>query len=200
MAWQLSGQSMELCSCKMLCPCWFGPEGEPDEGWCSGAFAFDIQSGSSNGVDLGGTKAVLSFEWPGNFFNGNGRARLYIGDTANTEQRQELEAIFTGKNGGPLEPLWSAVVSSWLPTESTDIDMEWGESPSLHVGDVAEAKMIRLKDQAGQPTKMQGAPAQAAFQFATMDLASSKGSRWFDPNLRKWNGDSGTLHQFSWSA
>ena len=30
MGWQLSGRSVELCSCKMLCPCWLGPEGSPD--------------------------------------------------------------------------------------------------------------------------------------------------------------------------
>jgi hypothetical protein len=34
----------------------------------------------------------------------------------------------------------------------------------------------------------------------SMDLASSKGSRWSDPDLRAWDGDSGTLHQFNWSA
>jgi hypothetical protein len=39
MAWKVSGQSLELCSCKMLYPCWLGPEGAPDQGWCAGAFA-----------------------------------------------------------------------------------------------------------------------------------------------------------------
>jgi hypothetical protein len=47
---------------------------------------------------------------------------------------------------------------------------------------------------------VEGAAAQAAFQLASMDLASSKGSRWLDPKLREWQGDSGTLHQFNWSA
>jgi hypothetical protein len=200
MAWQLSGQSMEFCNCKMLCPCWLGPKGEPDEGWCGGAFAFDIQSGTSDGVDLAGTKVALSFEWPGNFFGGNGTARLYIGNDASNAQRQELEAIFTGKRGGLLEPLWSAVVSRWLPTDTTEINMGWEETPFLSVGNVADAKLIRLKDQAGQPTKVNGAAAQGAFQLASMDLASSKGSRWADPDLREWNGDSGTLHQFNWNA
>jgi hypothetical protein len=94
MAWQLSGRSMELCSCRMLCPCWLGSEGVPDQGWCGGALGFDIQRGSSDGVDLSGTKVALAAEWPGNFFGGNGTARLYISDAANAEQRRELEAIF----------------------------------------------------------------------------------------------------------
>ncbi len=40
----------------------------------------------------------------------------------------------------------------------------------------------------------------AAFQLESMDLASSRGSRWSDPELRPWQGDSGTLHVFSWSG
>jgi hypothetical protein len=98
---------------------------------------------------------------------------------------------------------WSgggAVVSSWLPTEATKIEIGWGDSPSLSVGDVAHAKLTPLKDQAGRPTRVEGAAAQAAFQPPSMDLASSKGRRCSDPKLREWQGDSGTLHEFNWSA
>src|SRR5688572_1105186 len=200
MAWELSGRSLELCNCNMLCPCWLGPDGKPDQGWCGGAFAFDIQRGSADGVDLGGTKVALAFVWPGNFFAGNGTARCYVGDDAKPDQRRELEAIFTGKKGGLLEPLWQAVVKDWLPTEITPVRFAWGGSPSLTVGHVAQVTLTPLKDQAGRPTKVEGAAAQAAFQLASMDLASSKGSRWGDPQLREWQGDSGTLHQFNWSA
>jgi hypothetical protein len=138
--------------------------------------------------------------WPGNFFGGNGTARCYIGDNAQPEQRRELEAIFTGKKGGLLAPLWGAVVSSWLPTEATKIEIAWRAFPSLRVGNVAQAILTPLKDQAGHRTRVEGAAAQAAFQLASMDLASSKGSRWSDPQLRDWQGESGTLHQFDWSA
>jgi len=85
---------MELCSCKMLCPCWLGPEGDPDQGWCGGAFAFDIREGKSDGIDLSGTKAVIAAEWPGNFFAGGGTLRVYVDEVANAEQRRELEGIF----------------------------------------------------------------------------------------------------------
>ena len=200
MAWQLSGRSMELCSCKLLCPCWLGPEGVPDQGWCGGALGFDIQRSNSDGVDLGGTKVAFAAEWPGNFFDGKGTARLYIGDTASAEQRRELEAIFSGKKGGLLEGLWGAVISNWLPTESTRVEIGWDDSPFLRVGSFGQATLTTLRDQSGKPTRMEGAAAQAAFQFASMDLASSKGSSWSDPNLRQWQGDSGTLHQFNWSA
>jgi hypothetical protein len=200
MAWQLSGRSVELCSCKMLCPCWLGPEGEPDQGWCGGALGFDIHRGNSDGVDLSGTKVVLAAEWPGNFFGGDGTARLYLEERATPEQRRELEAIFSGKKGGLFEALFGAVISKWLSTETTKIEMGWDASPFLRVGNVGQANLTPLKDATGRPTRVEGAAAMAAFQFASMDLASSKGSHWTDPNLRQWQGDSGTLHQFNWSA
>ena len=200
MAWSVRGKSIELCSCKMLCPCWLGPDGEPDEGWCGGGFVFDIEQGQADDVELSGSKVVLFAEWPANFFLGNGTARLYIDDDADVDQRGALEAIFSGHRGGHLEGLFGAVVSRWLPAKTASIDISWADSPSFSVGDVGQATLTRLKDPTGQPTKVQGAMAQAGFQIATMDLASSKGSRFADPDLRPWEGDSGTLHTFAWSA
>lgn len=200
MAWQVRGRSIELCSCKMLCPCWLGAEGEPDQGWCSGAFAFDIQEGNADGVNLGGFKVALSADFPANFFQGSGTARLYIDEGADADQRRELEAIFSGKKGGHLEALFGAVIANWLPAEATKVDIQWGDNPSLTVGSVGQAKLVALKDEGGRPTKVQGAAAQAGFQIESMDLASSKGSRWTDPELRNWEGDSGTLHTFNWRA
>ena len=57
MAWQLSGELIEACSCKAARPCVLGPA-EPDQGWCSGALTFAIDKGKSDGVDLSG-RAVL---------------------------------------------------------------------------------------------------------------------------------------------
>ncbi len=42
MAWHMTGQLIEACSCKAACPCVLGPA-EPDQGWCSGALTFVIQ-------------------------------------------------------------------------------------------------------------------------------------------------------------
>jgi hypothetical protein len=103
-----------------------------------------------------------------------------------------------GKKGGPFEGLWGAVISSWLPTETTTIEIGWGESPILRVGSFGQAMLTPLKDQTGKPTHAEGAAAQGALQFANMDLASSKSSRWSVPKLHQWQGDSGTLHQFNW--
>jgi hypothetical protein len=200
MAWNVSGQSLELCSCKLLCPCWLGPEGAPDQGWCAGAFAFDLRNGNSDGVDLGGTKVVITGEWPGNFFAGNGTLRVYVDEAASVDQRRELAAIFGGNKGGHLAALWDAVMTKRLPARTEKIQIQWGEHPSVTVGNIGAARLQPVKDPTGQPTTVAGAAAQAGFQIASMDLASARGSRWSDPDLRAWEGDSGTLHQFNWSA
>jgi len=183
----------------MFCPCWLGPEGKPDQGWCAGVLGYDIREGSSDGVDLSGTKVVVMVEWPANFFAGNGTARLYIDETASAEQRRELEAIFSGSKGGPLEPLFGAVISTWLPAGSAKVDLAWGETPTVAVDGIGQANLSRLKDGAGRPTQVQGTPAQAAFQIDSMDLASGKGSSWSPPDMQSWQGDSGTLHSFDWN-
>ena len=200
MSWTISGQSMEMCNCKMLCPCWLGPEVEPDEGWCGATLCFDIQTGNSDGIDLSGTAVAFVAEWPGNFFEGNGSARLYFDDRASAEQRGALEKIFSGHDGGPLEPLFGAVISKWLPSQVVQLNIDWGEVPSFRVGDIGKATLKRLKDGTGRATRVTGAAAQAGFQFDGMDLASSRDSHWSDPDLKDWEGNSGTLHKFDWSS
>jgi hypothetical protein len=190
---------IEFCSCKVLCPCWLGPA-QPDQGWCSGAIVFDIQQGTADGVDLSGAKVAFAADWPGDFWAGNGTARLYLDAAANAAQRRELEAIFSGRQGGLLEPLFAAVITQWLPAQTAPIALQREATLTITVGNVGHVTVQPLQDQAGQPTTVQGAAAQAAFQSASMQLASSKGSRWSDPELRPWEGDSSTLHTFNWSA
>ena len=200
MAWNVNGQFLEICSCEMLCPCWLGPA-KPDQGWCSGALIFNIQQGNSDGVDLSGGKVLLLADWPGDFWAGNGTARLHIDEAASSDQRRELEAIFSGKKGGPLEPVLGAVITKWLPVQTTKVDMQWADAPAGAVGKVGTVKTERVKDAAGRQTKVTGAAAMAAFQSESMDLVRSDGSRWSDPAMRQWeSGGSGTLHALSWTG
>jgi hypothetical protein len=184
----------------MMCPCWLGPDGIPDNGWCSGALGFDIERGQSDDVDLGGTRVAFTADWPGNIFGGDATARLYIDDSASPAQGRELEAIFLGRKGGFLAGVMGAVISTWLPAETAKVEIGWGDAPFLRVGGFGQATLAPIRDPEGNPTRMSGAAAQAAFQFPHIDLASSRGSQWADPKLRQWQGDSGTLHQFNWAA
>ena len=50
MAYKLEGQLLEVCNCRVLCPCWIGED--PDFGTCEGTLAWNITSGTINGVDV----------------------------------------------------------------------------------------------------------------------------------------------------
>jgi hypothetical protein len=199
MAWQLTGQLIEACSCKALCPCYLGPA-EPDQGWCSGALTFSIQNGQSEGVDLSGRAVVWLIDLPKDFVSGNGTARLYIDDAANVQQRQELEAIFTGKKGGPWAVLRN-LVDQWLPTQTAAIKISGGDNPVVSVGGVGQVKLQLIKDQVGRTTTVMNAASHSLMEISQVDLARSDGSRLADPQMRAWDAwGHGGVSAFSWKA
>ena len=94
-----------------------------DQGWCAGPLLFSIEQGESDGVELGGTTVVVVPFFPGpTLFDGNGTGRVYIESGATAEQQRELEAIFQGRKGGPME-VFGGLVSKWLPTQLTKIEL-----------------------------------------------------------------------------
>lgn len=199
MAWQLSGQILESCSCKMLCPCVLGPA-EPDQGWCAGALVFDVQQGNSDGVNLSGTRAALAVDLPGDFLSGNGTGRLYIGDSANPDQRRELEAIFGGQKGGAFAAL-GGLFTKVLPTQTTSIEISSGESRSVRVGSVGQISLKGVKTEDGKQATLTNAPLFAAFGAETENLAWGHGSSWSDPDMRSWqSGGSGGVFGFKLNA
>jgi len=200
MAWNVSGRSMELCSCNAWCPCWLGPDEPADQGWCKGILAYDIETGNSDGVDLAGCKVVLMAHWPGNFFEGNGTARLYIDDGASADQRRELEAIYSGNKGGLLEGLFGAVMSTWKTAQAKSINIAWGDKPTVSVDGIGQVLAAPFGDEAGNQATVSGAAAQGAFQIKNMVLANGRESNWSDPDIGDWKGNSCTLHRFDWAA
>ena len=199
MAWKMSGRFLDHCSCKMACRCTLGPA-EPDQGWCSGAAIFDIQQGNSEDVSLAGRKVAWVIDLPGDFVGGNGTARLFVDSGTSGEQRGELEAIFRGEKGGPLEAI-GAMVTKWLPTETASIEIEYGDNPSVRVGDTGQITLQPIMTEAGQPTRLVNAPVMPVFGLESEDLARSDGGRWSDPDMRRWEaGGYGGIASFSMSS
>ncbi len=199
MAWNITGQFIDTCSCKILCPCIFGPA-DPDQGWCSFAGLFDIQQGKSDSVDLGGRKVVWVVDLPGDISGGNGTGRLYIDEAANSSQRSELEAILTGKKGGSPEVL-SSLITQWLPTQYTTIEVQAGDNPSFNVGSIGQVKLQPIKTEDGRPTKLENVQALDALGLKNENLARGDGSHWFDPEMRPWvSGGQGMIYSITWSG
>ena len=198
MAWRITGQLLEACSCKMLCPCTLGPA-EPDQGWCSGALVFQIQQGNSDGVNLGGSKVVFAVDLPGDFLSGNGTARLYIDEAASTDQRRELEAIFTGKKGGAFDAL-NSLITKWLPMQVVRTEIA-SDNTSAKVGTIGQLKLQSIKTEDGRQATLQNAPVLIGFGVERSDLARGDGSQWSDPQMRRWqSGGHGAVSAFALTA
>lgn len=199
MAWQLSGQLMEACSCKSVCPCLLGPA-EPDQGWCSAGLTFSIDKGQCDGVDLAGRSVVWLADLPKDFASGNATACLIIDDGADAKQRQALEEIFSGKKGGP-GAVFGVLVTKWLPTQSAAIKLGRGDSPEITVGNMGVVKLQTVKNEAGKTATIVNAPALAAFEISEAKLAKSDGSRFAMAQMRSWtSGGHGSVSPFSWKA
>ena len=197
MGYNLTGTWYESCSCKMACRCHFGPA-EPDQTWCSAVLGFSIDSGESNGVDLGGTKFVFHGELPGDFVGGIDKVKLYLDEAGTPEQRAELEAVFQGKRGG----LWEGVagmIKEFLPSETTSVEVTGGEEPRVRVGSVVDLSMTRLRTEAGKQAKLVDTPVGAGFMVETAELANATGGA-SDPDLRSWQTlGYGAAVPFNWS-
>jgi len=199
MAWSLQGEWIETCSCDMVCPCLWGPQGKPSQGWCSAAIGLNIRQGNSDGVDLSNLRAVFAGDFPGNFQLGNGVARVYLDEGMNENQRRELEAILTGKKGGVWEAL-AAAMSQQLPAKVARISLDSGENPSVSVSGGGEIKLERMRDQNGAQTELVNSPVGTAFGLAREALAHTQG-QWADPEMRAWQaGGNGGVVSFNWSA
>jgi len=195
---------VESCTCNMLCPCWFGVKEYmiPDKGYCGGLLLFRIQKGDSNGQDLKGRDVVLAMDWPGpTILDGNGTARLYIDDGTQPDQFKELEDIFQGRNGGPMQMV-AQLASKWLPTQNTKIEIsENGRSLTATVGKFGQIKSQQLQNESGGTMTVQGSGFGSILQFEnnTFTLAPSA-SQWSDPDVphQQFSTKSGVVANFSW--
>jgi hypothetical protein len=171
-----------------------------DQGWCAGAIAFRTREGNSDGVTLGGRTVVFAVDFPGpTLFDGNATARLYIDENASGDQRRELEAICSGKKGGPMAAL-APLIAKWLPPQSAKIDVaDAGDAITVTVGTAGRVESRRLKDPQGQGFKLRGGGFVSGLGMEEVDLAPSS-SRWTDPDLRRFETKSGARGEFSWSG
>ena len=206
MAWTITGEFVEACSCNMLCPCWYGVQNLMimDQGWCASPWLIRIEEGESNGVDISACNVALVTYFPGpTLFDGQGTGRVYLDHQNSAEQRRELEAIFTASRGGPLEVIGS-LVSNWLTTQVTDIDVsEENGAIKANIGDFGSIVSTRMVNEAGNKVSLYEAGFALVWNFDNnrVEMAPSDGTRWHDPDFPvAWEGRSGAVGHFTWNV
>jgi hypothetical protein len=103
MSYHLEGRLLEVCNCRVLCPCWIGED--PDNGTCDTIIAWRVDKGTVDGVDVGGNTIAAVAHVPGNILQGNWSVAVYVDDKASKAQEDALLKVYTGKAGGPVADL-----------------------------------------------------------------------------------------------
>jgi hypothetical protein len=197
MAYQLSGTYYVACTCHVGCPCIFG-EPEGDDGFCDGQLTAHISSGEINGVDVSGVTTVLAANWPKGFVSGDGKGRLYFDPSTSAEQRDAIGRAFAGEEGGDLEAL-GGVISNWIEPSEASIELDTSNGTTrVKVGDVGEAVVEPMSNEAGEITRVVGLPVSFADETV---LARGDGTRWSDPDLKAWESRGyAEQAEFEWSS
>jgi hypothetical protein len=137
MAYKISGQAIELCSCNTPCPCAFGQE--PSKGYCQGFVLIDIHEGNLNDLKLDGTRAVMAVNLPGVWTAGNWKAALILDANNSQEQNDALQSILGGKEGGTAADM-AALVGEMVSLMVEKIDMDsTGPTRSVRIGSIVDA-------------------------------------------------------------
>jgi hypothetical protein len=141
--WKLKGTVLVGCNCDYGCPCNFNAP--PTSGDCEGGWTWHIEEGRFGHVDLSGLTISVFADWPGAIHEGNGKAVAYYDERADGEQREALESLARGGEGGP----WGVFINTYelLHVKPASFELELnGERSRLKVGDVAELVMEPIRN------------------------------------------------------
>jgi len=152
MSYQLEGRLLEVCTCKILCPCWVGED--PDLDYCDGLLGWHVDKGKVNNTDVSGHALVVLAHIPGNILKGNWSVRIYVDDKATAEQKDALVGVWTGRQGGPVADL-AKLVGKVIAVEQVPITFDIkGVNGTLKVGNVIDAGLRPFQGATGKDTAL----------------------------------------------
>ncbi len=154
MAYRLEGSILEVCDCRVLCPCWIGED--PDNGTCDAVVAYHFDRGDINGVDVSGPTLAIEARIPGNVLKGNFRAILFVDERATNEQETAIVNVFSGQMGGPVAD-FAQLFGEVVATERAPITFEVKEGKgTLRIGTHIDAELEPYLGATREATTLQG--------------------------------------------
>jgi hypothetical protein len=201
--WQLTGEYFENCNCDVVCPCLFSPgpqmTAQPTQGACEVGLAFHIDNGKYGDVSIDGLNAVVMVRTPGAMGEGNWSVAVYLDERANDGQREALQNIFTGANGGPVAAI-APLISNVLGVKSAPIAFKKdGMRRSVAIPDVMSLAVHALPG--GNPDKEMWVSDASPFAKEVSFAVGDDNSHWSDYGMRWDNsGKNGHYAPISWSG
>ena len=152
MPYHLEGRLLEVCNCRVLCPCWIGED--PDRGTCDTIVSWHFDKGTIDGVDVSGRTIALVAHVPGNILKGNWRAAVYVDDKASPKQEEAILKVYTGKLGGPVADLVK-LIGEVVSVERAPITFDVrGGKGTIKIGDHAYAELEPYQGATGKATTL----------------------------------------------
>lgn len=152
MAYHLEGRLLEVCNCRVLCPCWIGED--PDYGTCNTIVAWHIDKGKVDGVDVSGRTIAMIAHVPGNILQGNWKAAVFLDERVSPEQEQALLAVYTGRKGGPVAEL-AKLVGEVVSVEKVPLSFEvHGGHGTITIGNAGYAELEPYRNATGATTTL----------------------------------------------
>ena len=152
MAYHLEGRLLEVCNCRVLCPCWVGED--PDFGTCDSINAWHFDQGTIDGVDVAGCTIATINHIPGNVLAGNWRAVVYLDDRVTPPQEQAILAVYTGKKGGPVADL-AKLIGEVVGVEKVPITFDvHGGHGTIRIGGDGFAELEPYRSAQGKTTTL----------------------------------------------
>ena len=196
--WKIAGEYMEMCNCKVTCPCNF--LSTPTEGYCNAILGFQINEGSYGKVDLKGQKVAVMVKSPHEMQLGGWKAAYYVDEGANSEQRGALQKIFSGEAGGDPKFFKDVVIKllgfRFVPV---DITIE-GDKRSINIPGIVNSEIVARKLDDGRPIYLENIPLSP---WLVGRLAQAQGVRYKYKDFDlEWDyaGRHGLMASFEWTG
>jgi hypothetical protein len=152
MSYHLEGRLLEVCDCRVLCPCWIGED--PDNGTCDSVLAYHFDAGKIGDIDVTGRTFALVSHIPGNILQGNIRAAVYLDEGTSDAQQEALLNVYTGKLGGPIAD-FAKLVGEVVSVQRTPITFDVNEGRgTLTIGEVSHSELEPYKGADGSTTTL----------------------------------------------
>jgi hypothetical protein len=201
MAWQISGQYMETCSCTVLCPCIVtNLQARPTEGDCKAALAMHVDKGSKDGVSLDGVDFIAILQSKGPMAAGDMTVGLIVDSGASDEQVEAITAIASGQAGGPMA-MMAPLVGRFAGVERAKVSIgHEGAKWTARAGDLVDQACEAYLNMDGQELVIDNVSHPVN---SRLGLAKALRST-FNVFGIQWRDDSGTRNghyaPFSWSG
>jgi hypothetical protein len=144
MAWHIEGTYFENCNCDMICPCsTSGLTAPADNDRCLVAFAFHVDTGDVDGVDVGGLTVCVVADAPAVMSEGGWKVGVLMDSAASAGQAEALGAVFGGQLGGPMQGL-GPLIGEMVGMES--LDVAYSDDGRRHQVRIGQAVDMTVED------------------------------------------------------